>query len=126
VSEADDLKFGQEQFDYAILVVTYHDFFHKDEGWDFPPAKVIPQLFKSMKKGGKLLVIDHQAAKGAGKSVTKSLHRVEGSFVKQDIINRGFIFVKESSLLENDKDPLDISVFTPEVRRQTDRFVYLF
>lgn len=126
VSEADDLKFGYEKFDSAIIVLTYHDFFHKDEGWDFPPDKVIPQLLKSLKKGGKLLIIDHQAIKGAGKSVTKSLHRIEGSFVKQDIVSRGFKFVEESSLLKNDKDPLDISVFTPQVRRKTDRFVYLF
>lgn len=126
VSEADDLKFGQEKFDSAILVVTYHDFFHKDEGWDFPPDTVIPQLLESLKKGGKLLIIDHQASKEAGKSVTKSLHRIEGDFVKQDLIDRGFIFIKESSILKNAKDPLDISVFAPDVRRKTERFVYLF
>lgn len=126
VSEVDDLEFGQEQFDSAILVATYHDFFYKDEGWDFPAETAIPQLLQSLKKGGTLLVIDHQAAKGAGKSVTKSLHRIEGSFAKQDIISHGFTFVKESSLLANDKDPLDISVFTPKIRRKTDRFVYLF
>jgi predicted methyltransferase len=126
VSEVEDLKFGEEKFDSAILVLAYHDFFHKDKGWDFSPDKAMPQLLKSLKKGGKLLIIDHQARKGAGKLVTKSLHRIEGSFVKQDIINRGFKFIKESSLLKNDLDPHDISVFLPLVRRKTDRFVYLF
>ncbi len=126
LSEADDLKFGKEQFDSAILVLGYHDFFFLDEGWDFPSDKVIPQLHKALKKGGKLLIIDHSAAIGAGISVTKSLHRIEASFVKNDMLKRGFKFVKESKLLSNDKDPLDIIVFDPKIRRHSDRFVYLF
>ena len=126
VSEIDDLKLGVEQFDSAILVLGYHDFFHKDTGWDFPSDKAIPQLLKSLKKGGKFLVIDHSAAKGQGASVTKSLHRIEADFVKKDLLKRGFRLVKESKLLSNPKDSLDIMVFKPEIRRKTDRFVMLF
>ena len=104
----------------------YHDFFHKDKGWDFPSDKVIPQLLNSLKSGGKFLIIDHSAAKGVGASVTKSLHRIEADFVKKDMLKRGFKLVKESNLLSNAKDPLDIIVFKPEIRRKTDRFVLLF
>lgn len=126
LSEADNLKFGEQQFDSAILVLGYHDFFFLDEGWDFPSDKVIPQVLKALKPGGKLLIIDHAAAEGAGISVAKSLHRIEGGFVKKDIEHRGFRFVKESKILRNEEDPMDIVVFDPKVRRQTDRFVYLF
>ncbi len=126
LSEADNLKFGKAQFDSAILVLGYHDFFFLDEGWDFPSDKVIPQVLKALKAGGKLLIIDHSAAEGAGISVAKSLHRIEGDFVKKDIVKRGFKFIKESKILRNEQDPMDILVFDPKIRRQTDRFVYLF
>lgn len=126
LSEADDLQFGHKQFDLAILVLGYHDFFFLDDGWDFPSDKVMPQLLASLKKDGKLLIIDHSSASGAGKSVAKSLHRIEGEFVKKDLSNRGFKFVKESLLLKNAEDPLNITAFDPKIRRKTDRFVYLF
>jgi len=126
LSEADDLKFGENQFDSAILVLGYHDFFFKDEGWDFPADKVIPQLHKSLKKGGKLLIIDHSAKKDSGVSEAKSLHRIEDLYVKKDILKRGFKFVKEADLLRNSADPRELSAFDPKIRRKTDRFVYLF
>jgi len=126
LSEAKDLKFGEEQFDSAILVLGYHDFFFKDEGWDFPSDTVIPQLHKSLKKGGKLLIIDHSAKKDSGISVAKSLHRIEDSYVMKDILNRGFKFVKQTDLLRNSEDSREVIVFDPKIRRKTDRFVYLF
>lgn len=126
LSEAENLKFGESQFDSAILVLGYHDFFFLDEGWNFPSNKVIPQVLKALKPGGKLLIIDHSAAEGAGISLAKSLHRIEGDFVKKDMVNRGFSFVKESKILRNEQDPLDIIVFDPKIRRHSDRFVYLF
>ena len=126
LSEADDLKLGEAKFDSAILVLGYHDFFFKDDGWDFPADKVIPQLRKSLKKGGRLLIIDHSAAKDAGIIVTKTLHRIEGAYVKKDLTQRGFKFVKQSDILSNDKDARDLNVFEPKMRRNTDRFVYLF
>jgi len=126
LSEESDLKLGENQFDSAILVLGYHDFFFKDEGWDFPADKVIPQLRKSLKKGGKLLIIDHSAKQASGISVAKSLHRIEDIFVKKDIVDRGFKFVKETDILRNDSDKRNIGVFDPKIRRKTDRFAYLF
>ncbi len=126
LSEADDLQFGSDKFDFAILVLGYHDFFFKDEGWDFPSDTVIPQLRNSLKKGGKLLIIDHSAVDGSGISVAKSLHRIEDSYVKRDISARGFKFIKESKILRNEADNLELIVFDPKIRRKTDRFVYLF
>lgn len=126
LSEADDLKLGTEQFDTAILVLGYHDFFYKKDDWDFPADTVMPQLHKSLKKGGQLLIIDHDADKNSGISVIESLHRIEGSYVMEDILQRDFKFVKESNLLQNDQDSLNILVFDPKIRRKTSRFVYLF
>lgn len=87
---------------------------------------MIPQLSRSLKKGGKLLIIDHSSVKGSGVSVARSLHRIEPEFVKTDISQSGFKFVKESMLLRNDQDKMDLVVFDAKIRRKTDRLVYLF
>lgn len=126
VSEVDELKLGEGKYDLAILVLGYHDFFFTENTWRFPSDLAFPQLRKSLKPGGKLLIIDHSAKQGAGISVVKSLHRIEPAFVKKDIENRGFKFVKESKLLANPSDDQNISVFDPSIRRKADRFVFLF
>jgi len=126
ISESDDLQLGKEKFDAAILVLGYHDFFYSEHNWSFPVDVAIPQLLKSLKPGGRFLVIDHAAKNGAGISVSKSLHRIEDNFVKEDLQKRGFKFIKESQILRNENDTRDIKVFDAKIRRQTDRFVYLF
>jgi len=126
ISEAEDLQLGKNKFDAAILVLGYHDFFYSEHNWSFPVDVAMPQLFDALKLGGKLLIIDHSAKAGAGISVAKSLHRIEDNFVKDDLQKRGFKFVKESQILRNKNDMRDVKVFDSKIRRQTDRFVYLF
>ncbi|NQZ80561.1 MAG: class I SAM-dependent methyltransferase [Colwellia sp.] len=126
ISESDDLQLGEKKFDTAILVLGYHDFFYSEHNWSFPVDVVMPQLLKSLKLGGKFLVIDHSAKVGAGISASKSLHRIEDNFVMQDLQKRGFKFIKESQILRNEMDTRETKVFDAKIRRQTDRFVYLF
>jgi predicted methyltransferase len=125
-SEAEDLKLGEEQFDVAFLVLGYHDFFYKGKAWEFNGEVAMPQLFKSLKPRGKLLIIDHNSAKGRGIKDAKELHRIEDSFVKKDLEKYGFKFIKQSNILRNDKDDYAVSAFDSKVRRKTDRFVMLF
>jgi len=126
LSEADDLKLGQGEFDSAILILGYHDFFFSEGEWNFPAGQVMPQLNRSLKKGGKLLIIDHASAKGAGIDVVKTLHRIDENYVKKDLESRGFKLVGELEILRNRGDSFDKSVFDKELRRKTDRFVLLF
>lgn len=125
-SEADDLKLGENVFDSAFLVLGYHDTFHTNGDWDFNADLVMPQLLKALKPGAKLLVIDHNGAKGTGATLTNKVHRIEDTFVKKDLIKKGFRFVKEVDTLRNKNDDLTKSVFRPEIRGKTDRFVMLF
>lgn len=125
-SEAEDLKLGEEQFDVAFLVLVYHDFFYKGKAWEFDGEVAMPQLFKALKPGGKLLIIDHNSAKGRGIEDTKELHRIEDSFVRKDLEKHGFKFIKQSDILRNDKDDYALSAFDSKVRRKTDRFIMLF
>ena len=51
---------------------------------------------------------------------------MDAGVVMEEVMAAGFVFDGESDMLANPEDPRDISVFLPEVRRNTDRFVYLF
>lgn len=126
ISEADDLQLGSERFDVAILVLGYHDFFYKSKNWYFPVDVVMPQLRQSLKKGGRLLVIDHNAQAGKGLQEVETLHRIESEYAKKDLIKRGFRLVKSADILLNPRDPKNISAFDKSIRRKTDRFVFLF
>ena len=126
LSESTDLKLGTEKFDSAFIVLGYHDMFFVDKDWDFKADVVMPQVLKSLKPGGKLLVIDHEAAKDHGMKDTKSLHRVESAFVKADLENNGFRFISKSDKLYNSSDDHSIIVFDAKMSRKTDRFVMLF
>lgn len=126
LSEADDLKLLDGKYDSAFLVLGFHDMFFKEDGWNFTADEVMPQVLNSLKSGGKLLVIDHDAAKNSGIRDVKTLHRIDSDFVKVDLEKRGFKLIKTSKLLENSADDHSKLVFVPELRRKTDRFVMLF
>jgi predicted methyltransferase len=126
LSESSDLKLGENRFDNVFLVLGYHDMFFTEDGWDFRADIVIPQVIKSLKAGGKLLIIDHNTGSGRGIEDTKTLHRIEKSFTVSDLEKRGFKLLKESALLENKTDDHSLIVFDPKVRRKTDRFMLLF
>ena len=126
LSEADNLKLSENTYDSAFLVLGFHDMFFKEDSWNFTADEVMPQVLKSLKKGGKLLVIDHDAADNSGIRDVTTLHRIDSEFVKADIEKRGFKLVKTSKILENNADDHSKLVFVPELRRKTDRFVMLF
>lgn len=111
--------------DAIVTVQNYHDLYLKP----FPAgtaAKVDAELFKSLKPGGVLLVVDHEAAAGSGTSAADSLHRIDVEAVKKDLAAAGFKLESESQLLDNPADPRTASVFDPAIRGKTDQFVLVF
>jgi len=126
LSESDDLKLGEDKYNSVFLVLGYHDMFYTSEDWDFTADRVMDDVAKSMKLGGRLLVIDHNSAEGVGIKAIQSLHRIEKTFVISDLRKRGFTLVKESHVLENSEDDHTKSVFDKSIRRKTDRFVLVF
>ena len=53
-------------------------------------------------------------------------HRVERHLVIEEIMKAGFEFAAETDVLENLDDPLNTSVFAPNLRGNTHRFVLKF
>jgi predicted methyltransferase len=111
------------QLDGALFVNFYHD-----TTWlGYDRQRMNQAIFKALKPGGKLLVIDHEAPLGSGFEVGQSLHRVEGQALLQEVLDAGFHLIKTSNILQRKDDVLNASAVDVEARRgQTSRFVYLF
>jgi predicted methyltransferase len=127
--EVEDLELGQGSLDAALIIMSYHDTYHVDEGngWRAIEADdFFGQIHAALKPKGRFLIVDHYATAGSGKASAQELHRIDVDFAKSDIGSRGFTLVAESDILRNPDDEYDIGVFDPKVRGKTDRFVLVF
>jgi predicted methyltransferase len=128
-SEVDDLQLSPASLDAAVMVMSYHDLYYLNVERGFPRADVagfFTQLYAALKPGGKLLLIDHAAPDGTGKTRTQEIHRIDEAFAKQDIESNGFRLVASSDVLRQPEDDRTLSVFAKVIRGKTDRFVLLF
>ncbi len=126
ISETNDLKLKDGDFDAVFLILAYHDMHAMMKGDKRGVDIVFPQIYKALKPGGKLLIIDHNTAPGRGLKDTSEVHRIEDAYALKDISARGFKLLKSSDILQNKNDKFDENVFSSKVRRKTDRFVFVF
>lgn len=84
------------------------------------------EIFKALKPGGIYLVIDHVGNPGDDLQSARSLHRIDPELVKKQVTAAGFVLEAESSLLRNPADTHSLSVFAPEIRGNSDQFVFKF
>ena len=127
--EANELSLCNQCYDRVLMILTFHDLFYVDEkaGW---PAIDAPALMakvqQSLKPGGLLGIIDHNAQPGASIEVAQSLHRIDPQLIKDYMQQWGFSLHAESELLGNPQDQGDLGMWDPSVRGNTDRAVLLF
>lgn len=108
------------KLDLVTLMFNYHDFGHM--GVD--RTKVNQAVFKALKRGGTYVIADHSGRPGTGISESGTLHRVEESFVRQEVEAAGFKFVAEGNFSRNPADPRDRN--TPEPPQPKDEFFLKF
>lgn len=126
-AEANDLKFSENQFDKIYMVLTIHDFYHSSKFWPaIDTDKVLSNLYKSLKPGGIVLVIDHIGPDADRTKNSAELHRVFPAHAMNDMKKAGFQFITEADFLKNPDDPLTISMADKSIRGKTSRFVYKF
>ena len=113
-----------EPLDMIFMSQEYHDF--HIPGFDTDVARMNAAVFAALKPGGRYVVIDHQAAPGAGISVVQTLHRIEGDYLKREVEAAGFVYEGESAVVANPADDHSLNVFDDKIRGRTDQFVYRF
>lgn len=119
----EDLTFP-EPLDLVFMGQEYHDFVIDRFGVDV--ARMNAAVFRALKPGGLYVILDHQAAPGAGTSVVGTLHRIEGSALRAQVEAAGFVFDGETQVVRNPGDDHSLSVFDEAIRGRTDQFVYRF
>ena len=110
--------------DVVFMSQEYHDFHIPRFGVDV--TKMNADIFKALKPGGLFVVIDHQAAPGAGNTAVETLHRIEGAQLRREVEAAGFVFDGETSAVANPADDHSLNVFDEAIRGKTDQFVYRF
>ena len=127
--EASWMNLPAKSVDLIVIVMSYHDVYwiNEKEGWpEINTDGFLESLKRMLKPGGKLLIVDHNAAPGSGKEAATKLHRLNEDWAKQSIVAHGFVFEKSYDGLRNKADQLDKMVFDPAVKGKTDRYVHLY
>jgi predicted methyltransferase len=129
VVEASYFNLPPKSVDVAVIVMSFHDVFWIDESEGWPEINTegfLDSVRRMLKPGGKLLVIDHNAAPGSGREMAGKLHRLNEDWARKFITSHGFAFEKSYDGLRNKDDQLDKGVFDPAVKGKTDRYVHLY
>lgn len=114
-----------KDLDAVLLLLFYHDTVWMKADRE----KMNRTIFAALKPGGVFGVIDHSAKAGTGVADTESLHRIEESIVKDEILRAGFVLDGEADFMRHAEDTRDWSAsprFAGERRGQSDRFVLRF
>jgi predicted methyltransferase len=127
--EASYMNIAPGGVDLAVIVMAYHDVYWIDEkeGWpEINTAGFLQSLKRMLKPGGKLLIIDHNAAAGTGTEAAGKLHRLNEDWAKKSLAAAGFVFEKSYDGLRNPQDQFDKMVYDKAVKGKTDRYVHLY
>jgi len=97
--------------DLITIFYSYHDITYMP----VDRMKMNHALFDALKPGGILLIADYAALPGTGTSVSKTLHRIDEDFLKQEVESAGFKLVEEGTFLRNPDDPKTMPIFRPQI-----------
>ncbi len=129
LAENNELRLPAAKFDAVLMILTYHDIYHVHEASGWTPIDgpaLLAELYRGMKVGAVLGVVDHRAAPGSPPETGESLHRIDPQLVIDQLQATGFRLTGESDLLSNPEDDLQRNVFDPAIRGRTDKFVLRF
>jgi len=113
-------ELAAEHVDLVTLMFNYHDLGYM--GVD--RAAMNRAVFRALKPGGLYVIADHAGRPGTGISEAGTLHRIEESFLRQEVEASGFRLLAEGDFLRNPNDPKDKN--TPDPPQPKDEFVLKF
>jgi predicted methyltransferase len=129
VSDLPDISLAPASFDFAMLHLVYHDAYWESAEFKFPradPDVALAKLFRAMKPGGIVGVVDHVGNAGDTRAIVEATHRIDPETVKADFARAGFVLDGTSDVLRMTGDDYAKSVFDPALRGKTDRVVFRF
>ena len=113
-------ELASRSVDVVTLFFNYHDF--GSMGVD--RAAMNRAIFAALKPGGVYVIADHAGRPGTGISESATLHRVEETFVVQEVEAAGFRLAARGDFLRNPGDPRDREEPVPP--QPKDEFVLKF
>src|SRR6202158_1488223 len=99
----------------GLDLITFFFAYHDVTYMPADRAEMNRKMFASLKPGGFLVIADHSARAGDGTSVSKTLHRIEESTLRQEIEAAGFKLAAEADFLRHPADPPAAVVVRPQV-----------
>ena len=114
-----------EPLDLIWTSLDFHDLYDSFMGSANVP-QVVGTLFKALKPGGVLVIVDHVAQPGSKVRDTESLHRIDPEVIIRTVTAAGFVLEAESNVLRNVADNHELAVFDPAIRGRTDQVVFKF
>jgi predicted methyltransferase len=112
--------------DLVWTTLNYHDFKNNKLPIGDVAQSYNAEAFKALKPGGTYLIVDHEAAPGAGATQTSTLHRIEDKVVRSEVQATGFKLEAESNLLRHAADDHSQKVQESGIRGKTDQFILKF
>jgi predicted methyltransferase len=108
-------------YDLVTIMLMYHDIVRLGDR-----ARMNQQIYRLLKPGGRVLVVDHAAPVGSGLRDAGTLHRIDPQLVRSEFEAAGFRLDASSSVLANPQDDMTRASFDPSFRWRTNQFVLLF
>jgi predicted methyltransferase len=129
-SPVNALDFPPNSYDFVMMHLVYHDAYWESAQFNFPridPNTVTQAIFRTLRPGGTVAVIDHVANPGRDtRAEVEATHRILPETVRADFERAGFVLEAESPILRNMSEDRSVNVFNPAIRGRTDRIVYRF
>jgi predicted methyltransferase len=127
-SHFDELKVADHSVDRVLWVLGPHELYFKPPNSTGlgDPAKTFAEIKRVLKPGGRLIIMDHAADKGAPATIAQTLHRIDPALAMKMATDAGFKVEAQSDLLANPADDRTKPVFNNTIRRHTDQFLWRF
>lgn len=117
-------KFDELTFPKGVDAVTIDMYYHDLGLHQIDQAKFNKQMFDALKPGGRVLIVDHNATPGSGRTTTQAVHRIDPALIVSEMQAAGFRLIVNSSIFAAPNDDRSKRVF--DERGATDRSLFVF